>query len=531
MQTDGRFQWSPSGTSWFVYSSEDQEWLPGSLEQENHREQIEMHELTVVTWNVLFDIFDDRGLEPGENPEERWKLLCSMLQSKKADMISLQEATPSFVRVLCESPWVMDDYVCSASTSSAQSVTPSGVMVLWRRSTMMPFSQESLFECIDVGRNRSMVAALCPRNNQGSVVVLFAATHLPADRAITVEQHTLPKNAEKTSRKLARKRELSAILGQMERVTSRIATNSSMQVTPILAGDFNCQDEELLDGFFAGSSRNGGQLFRDTWEEVGDGPGLTWDVSRNPRAARNSSLVGTSGVSRRIDRIFVGPTTPSKKSSAPIIQLTAVSAELLGDSDAEATPPPSDHFGVRAVFRTNPVATAGKHDIDIPSAWAANAPSSPHYLLAIVLDNPRLEHLKAKHDPESSLPVLHISLLHGFVEADYGCLDLVRVSVTRAMHIASSRLSPPETLSVSLGVFEHRASATLVAQPNKNDAGSQWLEHFYCALRGMFLQCDEQEKHSAVGWQPHGRSDCVQPNCRIEHHHLTSASHLFSHSQ
>lgn len=445
----------------------------------------------------------DEGLEPGENPEQRWKLLCSQLQSTEADLISLQEATPSFVRVICETPYFMENYACSASTSSAQSVTPSGVMVLWRRSTLIPFSQESLFECIDVGRNRSTLVALCPRTSQDSFVILFAATHLPADRAITTEQQSLPKNVEKTSRKLARKRELTAILGQTERVTTRIVTKSPMQVTPVLAGDFNCEDEELLDGFFAESPKSDGQLFRDTWEEVGHGPGLTWDI-RNPRAARSISLVGTSGVSRRIDRIFVGPTTSKKKSSAPLAQLTAVSAELLGKHTASSTPPPSDHFGVHAVFRTSLVAKAGKPGIDIRSAWAANAPSSPHYLLAIVLDNPRLERLKAEYDSETSLPILHISLLHGFVEADYGCLDLVRATVARAMYVASSYLSPPEALSFSLGVFEHRTSASLVGQPSMGDAGNQWLENFYCALRGMFLQCNEQEKHSAAGWQPHG---------------------------
>lgn len=558
-----RFQWTTS--PWLVYSPEREEWAPGSFEQELLEQQVKIgstntsQDLVAVSYNVLFDKFDD-GLKSDDHTKtpasmvkasaQRWRQLISVLESTDSDLISLQEATPSFIKVLCGTAWVQESYACSASPTSSKTVDPSGgtyemclksqrltspqnstistfsfvsvVLLLWRRSTMLPVSQElSLFRCSDFGRNRSIAAALRPRSNRTNTV-LFAATHLPADRAAVAGSRATDKDC----RRLARKRELAAILGEFGRLQSRIlelpsAKRERISVTPLVAGDFNSQDDELLDGLFAGHNENRKRgLFRDVWQFAGRGPGWTWDPSRNPRAARSSGLVGGKHNARRIDRVFVGPcVSASSQGSATILEPRF--AELVGQASGQEIPP-SDHFGVRCAFHTLP-----KKSMDIVrgsahSFWAARTPSSPHYMLSLVLDNPRLERLKTENNPESSLPLLHLTLLHGFVEADAGCLDLAKSCVERAIRAASSSSPTPENLFFSwetgLGIFEHRDSTTIVGSPDKGKGGTNWVENLYRALRGIFLQCDEQERHSEAGWQPHGtfatlklRPDCHEP--------------------
>ena len=109
--------------------------------------------IVVATWNVLFELFDkgleaddqfsvvaqarNTGLESSSSsivPEDacfselRWKELCSFLQSTDADIISLQEVTPDFLKVLCgqSSDWIRKDFAISAAPSAMESVTPSG---------------------------------------------------------------------------------------------------------------------------------------------------------------------------------------------------------------------------------------------------------------------------------------------------------------------------------------------------------------------------------------------------------------------
>jgi hypothetical protein len=131
-------------------------------------------------------------------------------------------------------------------------------------------------------------------------------------------------------------------------------------------------------------------------------------------------------------------------------------------------------------------------------------------MLAVILDNPKLELLKAQNDQHSSLPALHVTLLHGFVQTDFGCMDLVKSAIQDTLNSVNSGAPPPESLvftkDYTLGVFEHRASATLVAHPDIDSQGSQWLRQLYNALRERFQLCNEQERQSSTGWNPHGKT-------------------------
>ena len=133
-----------------MYSSANENWKCGCTVDERalHRRIYESDPskqqeklIVVVTWNVLFDLYDD-GLEADSEQQKkqtdddntvdhhlsapRWKLLCFLLELTGADLIALQEVTPAFVRILCDCEWVRADYASSCSPLQAQSVDPSG---------------------------------------------------------------------------------------------------------------------------------------------------------------------------------------------------------------------------------------------------------------------------------------------------------------------------------------------------------------------------------------------------------------------
>lgn len=106
------------------------------------------------------------------------------------------------------------------------------------------------------------------------------------------------------------------------------------------------------------------------------------------------------------------------------------------------------------------------------------------------------------------MKLLHLTLLHGFVEADYGCLDLAKAWVRRALAKANKVSSMKQTTlsftgQASLGMFEHRSSCTVVAFPDGHNDESSWLSCLYLYLRDQFVQCNNQETHSLDGWTPH----------------------------
>lgn len=393
VESTTRFDWVDA--PWYVYSQDCGKWIAGgSTAEQTELDRIrdlkvadKTEDLVVLTWNVLFDIFDkgldDHTIENIDPIEDRYELLCSMLEATRADLISLQEVTPSFVAILCDAKWVQSDYASSVSPQGLKSVCPSGVALLWRRSTLQPVNEkQALAQCSDVGRSRCLTAALSSPGDETTLV--YAATHLPADKA--VEAGVSP--GEKETRKLARKRELSSILGQCERLQSLHLDRSQSSVTTIIAGDFNCEDDELVNGLFAGADA----MYRDVWPAVSSSPGSTFDPLLNPRAARSSRLVGSGRRPRRIDRVFVGSRSICPKQTL-VAQYIPKSGDLVGNEFSD-TLPPSDHFGVRASFQK----VAGTMPYQATrSTWAANAPPSLDYILALVLDNPKLEAIKTKY--------------------------------------------------------------------------------------------------------------------------------------
>jgi endonuclease/exonuclease/phosphatase family metal-dependent hydrolase len=105
---------------------------------------------------------------------------------------------------------------------------------------------------------------------------------------------------------------------------------------PVLVGDFNAQPEATEIRFLKGLTSLGGRsvYFADCFDQVGVGPGLTFDATRNPFAAV------THEYPRRIDYVFVRG--PDKRVRGKPLAARVVFEEIV---DGVA---PSDHYGVYA---------------------------------------------------------------------------------------------------------------------------------------------------------------------------------------
>ncbi|MFO0760962.1 MAG: endonuclease/exonuclease/phosphatase family protein [Byssovorax sp.] len=105
---------------------------------------------------------------------------------------------------------------------------------------------------------------------------------------------------------------------------------------PVLVGDFNAQPEAQEIRFLAGLASLGGKstYLGDCFGQKGEGPGFTFDPSRNPFAAP------THEYPRRIDYVFVrGPDTQ--------VRGLPLSARVVLDEEEDGVCA-TDHYGVLA---------------------------------------------------------------------------------------------------------------------------------------------------------------------------------------
>lgn len=498
--------------------------------------------IQVVTWNVLFDIYET------EPSHDRWLQSIATLQHIQADIVALQEVTPSYAELLLEQSWVQNDYTTSLVSPSDDehdfsSITPYGNLLLWRRDM---FHLRSVHYCTDGHRHRAVLASLDHRcdNNRNvtsngeptSNVLLFANIHLPADKSLVSQapstcESELPTHAE---RSLARRRELASVLAKLQVLEEEEAAANT---TCLIAGDLNIvQEDEVMDGFFSAPPTTHAPaqaFFADAWLEcksnhaassnnltcTDDDDGFTYDTIRNSRAAKVSKRPP-----RRLDRILYGHCW----STTTTISILPVARSLImGHPNVEATTkheaeqpypevdahPPSDHYGVAIEFEWNKnpqrqsSSSPGRKSIDLKqqqqhyataTAWSSCSPLTQDTLVALLLDPE--EHDHTLYDPHSSLPHPHITLLHGFVELSNLESRHHAVATIRKV-IDNATPAPVVKLAPSLHVLEHPASATLIAEPDN----MAWLQRLYSGLVAAFPQCRGQESRSADGlWRPHG---------------------------
>ena len=123
---------------------------------------------------------------------------------------------------------------------------------------------------------------------------------------------------------------------------------------PIVVGDFNAEPDSAEIRYMCGYQSLDGRsvMFFDAWRVAGDGgPGYTW-------SNRNAFASIALEPERRIDYIFAGyPVRMSEEHGIGKIE----TCRVVCDDEVDGVWP-SDHYGVYAEFRTEPLAASGVDD-------------------------------------------------------------------------------------------------------------------------------------------------------------------------
>ena len=351
---------------------------------------------------------------------------------------------------------------------------------------------------------------------------------------------------------------------------------------PLIVGDFNIDDEnahELNDGCFSGTRSNrsrshGGSsvssssnttttaedgFFVDVWPMLlskHDDTGATFDPTTNILAKKNSR--SSNKGPRRIDRIYVGGRKSNMiKKGLAFPLLEPIDGTILGttrgskeEEEKDHLPllmPPSDHYGVQVTLDIPAVTTTAaadkvfasdspqsssqpssllRHTTTINNAWSASAVPCSNTLLALVLgEEEGYENSDKMYDPQSTLPVPHITLLNGFVELNckesrFLAKQAVQDAIQQVLVLQSldgigntqgdndNGLVVPFHKDNSLSIFEHSSSSlscSVVQIPDVSCDRGRWLRQLYATLRSSFRLCDTQESRFQLGWTPHGK--------------------------
>lgn len=401
--------------------------------------------ITLVTWNVLSDNHDAHLIET----PRRIPALIDRVCEADADVVALQEVTPTFLRALLDDARVRARYVLS-DDHNARTLDPDGVLVLSRlpvrRFGVHRFSRFKRFvqAVIDLGETSLHVVAL----------------HLTSDR--------------NPSAAAVRARQLDAVI---HRGTAR--GDALTRPPTVLLGDFNLRDETPPPALTQGG-------FVDAWRRVRpDDPGLTFDPAEN----RLASILTTLHQPARFDRIFT-------RDGA--LALVPHAVERLGVSPIATSPGvlhASDHFGVRCTFHVvgqTPPEARVKPEVRVVT-------SAPTYHSALVVIPPTelwepIQHIRRAHDRSYERWMPHVNLVYGFVpEGDFD--DAARalestLAETRAFEVTLDRFDR----------FEHPGSTVVWLRPETSDDAWRAL---HASIAPLFPKCDEQSTKSAKGFTPH----------------------------
>ncbi|WP_223645274.1 poly(A) polymerase [Corallococcus sp. EGB] len=391
--------------------------------------------LTVVTFNVLFDLYDAELLAT----ERRTPAALALLRETDADVIALQEVTPAFLRALLAEPWVRERYWLTDGPS-AQTVTPYGQVLLSR----VPLA--SVWQRAFSRDKRFITAEL--RLSGGTAWV--ATPHLTSNRD--------------ASGASARAVQVDALLEWARTLGS---TNELDAPDLVVAGDFNFGDGAPEAESFARAG------FVDVWSSLRPSEaGETFNPQLNALAA----LTTVSGRLARLDRVLV---------ASPTGRFAPESVGLFAEAPLAGSPAPSgkplfvsDHFGLRCVLRRESVSSAAD--------GAARTSTTLVHHTALVLIPPEevwgpIQALRKKHDAKFQRWMPHITLLYPFVpEEDFETAEAILVDALQGV-------APFEVTLSAFGHFEHRANATAWLRPDAQPSGA--LAALHAKLVAALPEC------------------------------------------
>lgn len=258
--------------------------------------------LKIITWNVWFDKFQFN---------RRFEEISRILKDLSADVICIQEATPAFVKLLIQEPWIRrDGYFISDITGD--SVDPYGNLML----TKLPVMEFKMYQFPTSKMQRNVLVADLPVGSFGESYSTFrgkltvGTTHLES----------------MTSNTAIRK-------DQLKFATHVLKKNPNTLIT----GDFNfCGDWEensLID-----------KSFVDVWPEL-----IPAETDRGHTMEEFGPFP-----SWRPDRILLR----SEKNIFEPVSISRVGMDEIDYSDLDIdlfgrVKTPSDHFGLVAQIKLN----------------------------------------------------------------------------------------------------------------------------------------------------------------------------------
>lgn len=353
--------------------------------------------LRLLTWNLLFDRFSPERVASAR----RLPVQLEELRRADADLIALQEVTPEFWRALLAEPWVQAGYWVSEGAEAA-TLDPAGQALLSR----LPLEGVR-------------VHAFSARKQ-----VVLGLVRSAECRLVTAVVHLTSNQTERAP--------------EIRREQLRILVKQLLKAHPdddwLVVGDFN-QREGEEDG---GLSRAGA---KDLWLELGQGPGFTYDPTRNALAA----FFSEGGPPARFDRLYLRSRSDRWRGRA----LTLGAQEELPGCD----PPlwPSDHFTLCAELRPGegvwgePVRTSALALVPPARLWGP------------------LQRLRRAHDDRLERWPPHVNLVYGFLPR-----ERFAAAERRLAPIARAATRPALSLS-RLGVFQQRREEVVWAKPEPSE--------------------------------------------------------------
>ncbi|MCB9762662.1 MAG: DUF504 domain-containing protein [Alphaproteobacteria bacterium] len=249
--------------------------------------------LTLLSWNILFDRFDPEQVRT----EDRLPAILDTLVQADADLVALQEVTPTLLQRLLAHPPIQRRYWSSEGPEGA-SVAPYGNLLLSR---IPPAAV--LLRQLSPTKRAVLMAFDAPE-----APLWVASLHLSSDRAR--DRHAL-----------------------REEEAARLLEALPNGADVVLAGDFNYGDDRSLPALEAAG-------FVDLHGAAGCGPGITYDPHHNRLAA----LTSRKDVPRRLDRVWLradpARLRPAWLRRAATTPIPGVAPPL----------PPSDHYALQAGF-------------------------------------------------------------------------------------------------------------------------------------------------------------------------------------
>lgn len=358
--------------------------------------------LQVATYNVLFDLYETEKIYS----ERRVQECLALLRAREADVIALQEVTPTLWAALLAEPWVREGYYVS-SGPEGEELLPYGQALLSRWPLALEEHAFSTQKRLLVGTARV-----------GGKPVLFASVHLTSNYKGDADDR--------------RAEQLAVLFERLGRPDVGDA---------IVCGDFNFGDDEenkqltaLVDAWAAAQPHH---------------PGFTFDPIKNPLA----SIMSRTGRAARFDRILL---------RSPGGRIAPIDAVMFGDRPFGTGPDgqeqfASDHFGVCALLQVG------------EPARKATIEAGPVHTSALVVIPPEhlwspIQAIRREHDPSFERWMPHINLVYGFVPEEHF------EAAAEAIAAALRGRTPPTIRLEGLKRFDHRASSTVWLAPHSGGA-------------------------------------------------------------